>query len=171
MWKYIPLVLAIVVLLGAVAVLLILVVTLMPGLDPQSRGTIIGVAIGALAGMIGSAATAFIGLWNVAKENSERLKDRVSAHAVELTKLDYELRLKSMERFGYGYDLYVPIKQYREFYRAMLALHDKDDWPDTLNKMGLLNMIPMGPEKPKDVSDNQGKARTAKNKRAAKTKK
>ncbi len=122
--------------------------------DPISaaQAAIIGTLVGTLGGVIAATLTSLSSLWAGSRDVEERLKDRVSTHALELTRMDYELRQKSLELTKEKRDFLAPVKVYRELYRALLELHETGDWPDTINELGLLSIFPLGAEEKKKLA-------------------
>ena len=115
-----------------------------------AQAAIIGALAGALGGVVASTLSSLSSLWAGSRDFEERLKDRVSDHALELTRMDYELRQKSLELTKEKREFLAPVKVYRELYRALLELHETGNWPDTINELGLLSIFPLGAEeKPK----------------------
>ena len=105
---------------------------------------IIGVLIGSFSGLLGSFATSIVGLWKTSRDAEERLKDRISNHALELTRLDYEMRQKSLDLKGTTKHFLAPAKVYRTFYRALLDLHTTGNWPKEVQDLGLLSIFELG---------------------------
>lgn len=106
-----------------------LVWLVLPKLDSSAAAAIVGALGGALAGILGSAIVSVVGIWDRTRDVKERLKERVSAHALELTKMDFELRQKSLELLKERQLFLAPTKVYRELYKALLELHEKGTWP------------------------------------------
>lgn len=107
-----------------------------PRLDPVATVGIVGVVGGGLAGVIGAAVAGMIGLWRAEKESEDRLKHYASMQALELTKLEYELRMPTGIK-----EHYAPAKVYREFYKALFELYATKSWPKDIEIMGLLNVL------------------------------
>lgn len=122
----------------------VLIWLVLPRLDSPAIAGIIGAFGGALAGILGSATASVVGAWDRSREVNERLKDRVSSHALELTKMDYELRQKSFDTSKGKLIFLAPVKVYRELYRALLELHEKGTWPKSIEEIGLLNVFELG---------------------------
>jgi len=117
-----------------------------PRLDPTAIAGIVGGLVGALGGILGSAMASVVAVWDRSRDAEERLKDRVSSHALELTKMDYELRQKSLELTKRRKKFLAPVKVYRELYRALLELHNTGQWPTNINELGLLAIFELGVE-------------------------
>ncbi len=98
--------------------------------------TLIGVSIGALVAVIGSSITALASVWQRRREDEQREIAEAAKQAAELTRLYCDL--KKMET---NPELLSPIKIYREVYRALLQLHRSNEWPVTIEELGLLNRI------------------------------
>jgi hypothetical protein len=140
---FILIVVIILVFLGGIGTLVLYASSL---LDAVALAVILGALVGSIGGAVGAALTSLVTLWNQERENDERLKDRVSNHAVELTRLNYELRMKSLNTTQQTKEFLAPIKVYREVYKALLELHKTGNFPGTINDLGLLGMFKLGPD-------------------------
>jgi len=116
----------------------------LPQIGSPTVAGFVGVLIGALSGLFGSLLTAILGIWQASREASDRLKDRISDHALKLTQMDYDLRQKSLELTGYSQEFLAPAKVYRTLYRALLDLHTSGTWPREVMDQGLLNIFVLG---------------------------
>lgn len=114
----------------------ILLALVWPELDRNAAIGIIGVLAGGLAGVIGSFVGALIAVLRVEKESEVKLKQHASEQALELAKLEVELRLKD----GRQKRLLAVAKIYREFYKALFKLYETGTWPKTIEDLGLLNI-------------------------------
>lgn len=112
-----------------------------PKIESTTVAGFIGVLVGSLTTFISSALASVVGLWSVSRESDERLKDRISNHALELTRLDYELRQKSLEVTKGKQQFLAPAKVYRTFYKALYDLHTTGGWPQDVQDLGLLNIF------------------------------
>lgn len=112
-----------------------------PRFESTTVAGFIGVLIGSLTTFISSVLASVVGFWKVSRESEERLKDRISNHALELTRLDYELRQKSLELTKTSQQFLAPAKVYRTFYKALYELHTTGDWPRDVQDLGLLNIF------------------------------
>jgi len=130
-----------------------LVSTAFPSFDVTAKAVVIGALAGTIGGIIGSTITSLVNLWDRERDAEERLKDRVSSHALELTRMDYEMRQKALEVTKRRKKRLAPIKVYRELYRALLELHEKGTWPDTIDKLGLLGIFETGAEETQEEAD------------------
>lgn len=124
-----------------------------PKIDSSAAAGILGAIGGALFGFLGASVTTLVAVWDRTRELTERLKDRVSNHAIELAKMDYELRQKSLEFSKTKKKFLAPVKVYREFYKALLELHEKGTWPKKIEELGLLRTFEIGAED-KESSSN-----------------
>jgi len=115
------------------AVLLLIV---WPKLDKPAIIAVVSVLGGGLAGVVGSFIGAIIALQRVEKESEIKIKEYASAQALELTKLEIELRQKE----GRQKQLLAVAKIYREFYKALFELYDTKTWPRAIMDQGLLNI-------------------------------
>jgi len=109
-------------------------------LDKPAIIAVVSVLAGGLAGVIGSFVGAIIALQRVEKETEIKLKEYASSQALELTKLEVELRRKE----GKQRKLLAVAKIYREFYKALFELYDTRTWPKAIEDLGLLNIYDFG---------------------------
>ncbi len=124
----------------------------LPQIKSPAVAGLAGVMVGALVGVFGSILTAIVGAWKASIEAEERLKDRISNHALQLTQIDYDLRQKSLDPTDKKQLFLAPAKVYRTFYRALLELHTSGNWPKEVEELGLLNIFALGSTKgPKSV--------------------
>ena len=65
---------------------------------------------------------------------------------MELTRMDYELRQKSLTHAQQSQKFLAPVKVYREFYKALVQLFEQGTWPKEVENLGLLNVFELGPE-------------------------
>jgi len=133
--------------LSIIVVITIFVFWALPRLENPTVAGIIGVIVGSFSGLFGSIVASIVGIWKVEKDVEERLKDRISTHALELTQMEYELRQKSLESRGGKQEFYAPAKVYRTFYRALLELHTTGNWPKEVMDLGLLNIFELSTKK------------------------
>ncbi len=131
----------------AIVVFVVFLAFVLPRLESPAVSGIVGVIVGAFTGLMGTVLSVFLGIWKTSKDADERLKDRVSNHALELTKMDYELRQKSLELSGTQQIFLAPAKVYRTFYRTLLNLHTTGEWTKEAEKQGLLNIFKLGSKK------------------------
>jgi len=129
---------------GGIGVIVVFIFKFLPLIESPTVAGIIGVLIGSFSGLLGSFATSIVGLWKTSKDAEERLKDRISNHALELTRLDYELRQKSLDLKGTTKHFLAPAKVYRTFYHALLDLHTTGNWPKEVQDLGLLGIFELG---------------------------
>ena len=119
------------------AILLLLV---WPQLDKPAIIAIVSVLGGGLAGVIGSFVGAIIAAQRVEKESETKIKEYASSQALELTKLEIELR----QREGMQQQLLAVAKIYREFYKALFELYETKTWPNAIEEQGLLTIYDFG---------------------------
>lgn len=105
-------------------------------LDRQAIIAVVSVLGGALVGVAGSFVGAIIALLRVEKESEIKIKEYASSQALELTKLEIELRQKQ----GRQKKLLAAAKIYREFYKALFELYETKSWPSEVYEQGLLNI-------------------------------
>lgn len=99
--------------------------------------TLIGVLVGGLVGFVSALVPSIVGHLRDKKESEDRLKSYASRQALELTKLEFDLRRET----GAQNQFYAPAKVYREFYKALFELYTTKQWPEEIEKMGLLNVL------------------------------
>ena len=114
-------------------------------LDTAAAAAIIGALVGGLAGVVGSALVGWFASWQTQKESEDRIKSYASAQALELTKLDFELRreakAKLHEEVFHEKTFLAPLKVHRTVYNALFELYSKGTWPDEPDKLGLLQIL------------------------------
>lgn len=107
-----------------------------PQLDKSAIIAVVSVLGGGLAGVVGSFVGGIISLQRVEKESEIKIKEYASSQALELTKLEIELRRKE----GRQKQLLAVAKIYREFYKALFDLYETKTWPREIMEQGLLNI-------------------------------
>jgi hypothetical protein len=130
--------------------ILIVIFLVFKKIDSPVVTGIAGIIIGSLSGAFGVLMNTWVKNYELiekTRDREERIRDRSSKYALELTKMDFELRQKSLEITGNKNMFLAPIKVYRELYKALLELHKKGTWPKTIEKLGLLNIFPLGSRK------------------------
>lgn len=139
-WKRIVLVILI---YASAALLVLLGVLWISERLGASRGatTLIAALGGALAGTLGPVAIAAMERMSRERETDERIRDEASRVALELTRIDYELRQQALSDSEPEREFLAPAKVYREFYRAVVDLRTKDEWPHSIQELGLLNVF------------------------------
>jgi hypothetical protein len=113
-----------------------LLLMIWPQLDKTALVAVISVLGGGLAGVVGSFVGAILTLQRVEKESEIKIKEYASSQALELTKLEIELRQKE----GKQQQLLAAAKIYREFYKALFDLYDRKEWPKEIAEQGLINI-------------------------------
>ena len=112
----------------------ILLLLVWPQLDKPAIIAVVSVLGGGLAGVVGSFVGAIIALQRVEKESETKIKEYASSQALELTKLELELRQKE------GKDrILAAAKIYREFYKALFDLYETKNWPHAVQDLGLID--------------------------------
>ena len=114
----------------------VLLLFVWPRLDRPAIIAVVSVLGGGLAGVVGSFVGAIIALQRVEKESEIKIKEYASSQALELTKLEIELRQKE----GRQKKLLAVAKIYREFYKALFELYETKTWPKEIEKLGLINI-------------------------------
>ena len=121
---------------GYILFFAVLLLIIWPQLDKSGIIAVVSVLGGGLAGVIGSFVGAIIAVQRVEKESEIKIKEYASSQALELTKLEIELRQKE----GRQKQLLAAAKIYREFYKALFELYDTKTWPKTIQDQGLINI-------------------------------
>jgi hypothetical protein len=106
-------------------------------LDDKSVIAITSVLAGGLAGLIGSFLSSVISHRRSEQESEDRLKQYASTQALELTKLEFDLRRETKQQN----QLLALAKVYREFYKALFELYKTRSWPKDIEELGLLNIL------------------------------
>ena len=114
----------------------VLLLCVWPQLDRTAIIAVVSVLGGSLAGVVGTFVGAIIAMLRVEKESEIKIKEYASSQALELTKLEIELRQKD----GRQKQLLAAAKIYREFYKALFELYETKTWPDAVYEQGLLNI-------------------------------
>ena len=112
-------------------------------LDKPAIIAIVSVLAGGLAGIIGSFVGGIITLQRIETESEVKLKEYASSQALELTKLELELRREE----GRQRQFLAAAKIYREFYKALFELYETKTWPKAIEKQGLLTIYDFSPKK------------------------
>ena len=133
-----------------VVALVIFLKFVLPLLESPAVSGIVGMLVGAIMGLMGTVFSVILGIWKTSKDADERLKDRVSNHALELTRMDYELRKEGSQK-----KFLAPAKVYRIFYRTLLDLHTTGEWSSEPLNQGLLNIFTLHS---KNEDENPGSA-------------
>ena len=124
-------------------------------LDKPAIIAVVSVLAGGFAGVIGSLVGAIITLQRVEKETEIKLKEYASSQALELTKLEVEMRRKE----GRQKQLLAVAKIYREFYKALFELYETRTWPKAIEEQGLLNIydfrLPAKEQDKKEMEDKE----------------
>ena len=107
-----------------------------PHLDGTAAIGVVSVLGGGLAGVVGAFVGATVALQRLEKESETKIKEFAASQALELTKLEVELRLKE----GRQQQLLAAAKIYREFYKALFDLYETKTWPVEIEKQGLINI-------------------------------
>jgi len=146
---------------ATIYLLIIIVVFLLAlnNIDSPTVTIIVGTVIGSIGGVLGFFVNAWIKdreLKEKIKDREEQIRDRSARYALELTKMDFELRQESLKLVKGKRLFLAPIKVYRELYKALLELHKKGTWPKTIENLGLLNIFPLGSEND-DLNKNNKK--------------
>jgi hypothetical protein len=121
-------------------------------LDATALAAILGALVGSIFGLLGAALPSIVTLWNRERDHDRQLRDRVSQHALELTQVHFNLRMKSLETLKRKKRVLAPIKVYRELYKALYLFDTTGEWPDTINQLGLLAMFDVGTDEASTVN-------------------
>jgi hypothetical protein len=120
---------------------------IVPAMNTENHAAVglVGAAVGGLVSALGSVITAISSLSAAQHTSETELRSQISSHALELTKLEMELRLK-FETPGQAPLVLAPAKVYRTFYNALLELQTRGTWPKEVENQGLLTVMKI-PEK------------------------
>ena len=129
----------------------VLLLCVWPQLDKPAIIAVVSVLGGALAGVSGSFVSAIITLQRIEKESESKIKEYASSQALELTKLEIELRQKE----GRQKKLLAAAKIYREFYKALFEFYETKTWPKEVEKKGLLNIYDFSESSQGDEEENE----------------
>jgi hypothetical protein len=129
----------------------VLLLFVWPQLDKPAIIAVVSVLGGGLAGVAGSFVGAIITIQRVEKESETKIKEYASSQALELTKLEMELRQKE----GRQNQLLAAAKIYREFYKALFELYETKTWPKEVGKLGLLNIYDFSKLKEREQGEDQ----------------
>lgn len=105
-------------------------------LDVTSKAAVLGVLAGGFMSVLTVIGSSAVSLWLNARETSLKLKEKISDQAMQLARMDYDLRLKSNQD-----EFLAPAKVYREYYLALDELVTKGSWPKKIEELGLLNIF------------------------------
>lgn len=100
--------------------------------------TVLAALGGALVGSLGAVFTSMVASVEKQRETDERICDEASRVALDLTRMDYELRQQAMQA-GQSQEFLAPAKVYREFYLAVVELRTEGTWPRKIEEQGLLS--------------------------------
>ena len=125
-----------------------------PHLDATGTIGVVSVLGGGLAGVVGAFIGAAVTLQRLEKESETKIKEFAASHALELTKLEIELRLKE----GRQQQLLAAAKIYREFYKALFDLYDTKNWPKAIEEKGLINIYDFSKAPEPENDDEKGEA-------------
>jgi hypothetical protein len=137
-WKVILLPLA----YAAVALILLFGVLWLSGHFGSTGATTTLVAAlgGALVASLGPVITATLSNLGQQRDMDERIRDEASRVALELTRMDYDLRQQALPD-GRAQQFLAPAKVYREFYKAIVELRTEGTWPKAIEELGLLSIF------------------------------
>lgn len=121
--------------------------------------TIVAALGGALVASLGPVVTGALGsLWQQ-RDIDERIRDEASRIALDLTRMDYDLRQRALPS-GQTKNFLAPAKVYREFYKAIVELRTAGTWPKAVEDLGLLNIFevarPPGGAQSSDKTEGDG---------------
>jgi hypothetical protein len=136
------------------AVFGVLLLIAWPHLDATGTVGVVSVLGGGLAGVVGAFAGAVVALRRVEKESQTKIKEFAASQALELTKLEIDLRLKE----GRQHRLLAAAKIYREFYKALFELYDTKAWPKEIEQQRLINSYDFGGGRPSDAKGEDEEA-------------
>lgn len=102
--------------------------------------TLIAALGGALVASLAPVVTATLSNLGQERDRIERIRDEASRVAIELTKMDYDLRQHALAD-GQTQQVLAAAKVYRELYRAIVELRTEGTWPKAIEELGLLNIF------------------------------
>jgi len=132
----------------------VLLLFVWPQLDRPAIIAVVSVLGGGLAGVVGSFVGAIIALQRVEKESEIKIKEYASSQALELTKLEIEMRQKE----GRQKQLLAVAKIYREFYKALFELYETKKWPKEIEELGLIDIYDFSASIQEKKEENKEKA-------------
>lgn len=136
---------------GYILIFGILLLIVWPQLDRLAIIAVVSVLGGGLAGVVGSFVGAIIAVQRLEKESEIKLKEYASSQALELTKLEVELRRKEDRQK----QLLAVAKIYREFYKALFDLYETKTWPKAIEEQGLLSIYKFGAADQEEKEEDQ----------------
>jgi hypothetical protein len=131
--------------LGGIAILLGLMWAASGSAQNPGATTLVAALGGALVASLGAVMTAMLGAVGQRRDTDERIRDEASRVALELTRMDYNLRQQALPEGGRQQFL-APAKVYREFYKAIVQLRTEGTWPQSIEELGLLAIFEVGRE-------------------------
>ena len=102
--------------------------------------TLIAALGGALVASLAPVMTATLSNLGQERDRDERIRDEASRVALELTRVDYDLRQRALSD-GQAQQVLAAPKVYRELYKAVVELRTKGIWPKAPEELGLLNIF------------------------------
>jgi len=136
------------------AVFAVLLLVAWPHLDATGTVGVVSVLGGGLAGVVGAFVAAVVALQRMEKESQTKIAEFAASQALELTKLEIDLRLKE----GRQHQLLAAAKIYREFYKALFDLYDTKTWPKEIEEQGLINIYNFGEGHPSEAKGEDEQA-------------
>lgn len=120
-------------------------------LDKLAIIALVSVLGGGIVGVVGSFIGAIIALQRVEKESETKIKEYASFQALELTKLELDMRMKE----GTQKQILAAAKIYREFYKALFGLYENKTWPKGIAEQGLVNIYDFSVTKPEKKQEDK----------------
>jgi hypothetical protein len=102
--------------------------------------TLIAALGGALVASFAPVITATLSSLGQERDRAARIRDEASRVAIELTRMDYDLRQRALSD-GQTQQVLAAAKVYRELYRAIVELRTEGTWPRAIEELGLLNIF------------------------------
>lgn len=128
-----------------ITALIFFIYILIPKIESPTVSGLIGVVVGSMIGFFSTVIAGITSIIKIQSESSEKFRDRISNHSLELTKMDYDLRKQSLNSTGKKQKFLAAAKVYREFYLALDELQSKGSWPRSVQNAGLLGVFELGP--------------------------
>lgn len=153
------------ILMFAVCMLIVVVLVLtavifwLPTLESTALAGIVGVLAGGAIALLTTLITVISEHFIKSRDTEQRFRESVSQQALELARMDYEMRMKGNQEI-----FLAPAKVYREFYWALTELQETNHWPKRIEDLGLLNIFAPGtPNDEQRPDETQPGAGTAEN--------
>ena len=105
-------------------------------MQPTDKAVVLGVIAGGAISVITTIIATLISSHLKSKEIDVRFKETISQQAMDLAKMECDLRLRGTRK-----KILAPAKVYREFFFAIQGLITTGSWTKKIEEEGLLNVI------------------------------